>query len=142
VHRAFACKADLLDAVAIDAWERTLSTVRAHRVRAQRALAPVTLRHFERAVLDVAEGFVRADAFMVVAEQVGGRKPAGVLPLVASVEQELGLLYAAAGGEVAAPRPGAIGDVLAIVTSYRAPERVHERVALLVDGLAARETPR
>jgi AcrR family transcriptional regulator len=55
VHRAFAGKAELLDAVAIDNWERTLATVRSHRVRAERAVAPVTLRHFERAVLDVAE---------------------------------------------------------------------------------------
>ena len=73
VHRAFAGKAELLDAVAIDGWERTLATVRNHRVRAERSVAPVTLRHFERAVLDVAEDFIRADAFIVGAQQIAGR---------------------------------------------------------------------
>ena len=138
VHRAFAGKAELLDAVAIDGWERTLATVRNHRVRAERSVAPVTLRHFERAVLDVAEDFIRADAFIVGAEQIAGRKPADVIPLVGMVEHELSRLYEVVADEAGPPRPGAIGDVLAIVTSYRAPERVNERVALLVDALAPR----
>ena len=124
VHRAFAGKAELLDAVAIDGWERTLATVRNHRVRAERSVAPVTLRHFERAVLDVAEDFVRADAFIVGAEQIAGRKPVDVIPLVGLVEHELSRLYDVVVDEAGPPRPGAIGDVLAIVTSYRAPERV------------------
>ena len=115
-----------------------MATVRNHRVRAERSVAPVTLRHFERAVLDVAEDFIRADAFIVGAEQIAGRKPADVIPLVGMVEHELSRLYEVVADEAGPPRPGAIGDVLAIVTSYRAPERVNERVALLVDALAPR----
>jgi hypothetical protein len=74
----------------------------------------------------------------VGAEQIAGRKPVDVIPFVALVEDELSRLYDVAVDEAGPPRPGAIGDVLAIVTSYREPERVPERVALLVDALAPR----